>query len=520
MRRALVVFLIAVAFGGCTCSKKETLVSSVDGPVKATIKQVDRTQLTIGVAGGGHVGILYPTTVEKTACVLEVTKPKKLEEAIDSSCLHSRYEMAGAADATMLAFRVDSPSPPGWQVVYFGGGDRSFDGPELVASPTPFDFAKAPPLDTILEPLYRKQPSILVLDEIRARRGEDGLADALVRLAAVDDRATSHAEKDCGLGSSAWEKAYAGLSAAAKTKVATALLPVLADDAATPELLRRVLLVVDLDAPEVVAKTDALLARGVAPDVWGVLVLRLATRDRDKAAKAACERLGRADARFSGPDANAAFAVLGDAGFSCDAMTQVTTLRSTYCRDDAWFCGEEKKLFEKHPFPRKLCPPSVAQARVAAVVHGTQADARAFVCDDKDGDLAMTTALRASKAAVDAHALVGVERQSYAVVMPKAPSCIDLPPSAEGTPCAMATGLGDEMLCGFEDEDARVITYLPSGNSAPVGRLEIDDAKRQVALVRSDYEVPAALLATLDASAAPETTPTPTPRGRRRHHHH
>jgi hypothetical protein len=520
MRRALVVFLIAAAFGGCTCSKRETKVSSIDGAVKATIKQVDRTQLTLGVAGGGHVGIIYPTTEDKSACVLEVEKPQKFTARIDSRCLRSRYEMAGAPDATMLAYRPDDEGDGSWHVVYFGKGDRSFDAPEVVASPSPFDFSKVPPLDTVLEPLYRQQPSILVLDEVRARRGEDGLADVLIRLATVDDHATDVHGKDCGLGESAWEKAYAGLSAPAKARVGAALLPVLADADATPEQLRRVLLVADLDAAEVVARTDALLERGVSPDVWGVLLLRLGARDRAKAAKAACDRLTRADARFTGPDANAAFAVLGDAGFSCDAMSQVGSLRSTYCREDAWFCGEEKKLFEKHPFPRKLCPPSVAQARVAAIVHGTQAEARAFVCDDKDGNVAMTTALRASKAAVDAHALVGVERQAYAVVMPKAPLCIDLPPSAEGTPCAIAAGLGDEILCGFDDEDARVITYLPSGNSAPVGRLEIDDAKRQVSLVRSDYEIPAALLATLDASAAPKTTTSPTPRGRRRHHHH
>jgi hypothetical protein len=489
---AIAAIGIGGAFSGCTCRKQEREVASIDGPVAARVVEVKRTKLTIEAVGAAHAGgIIYPATHHETTCELVVSRPKTLTLDIGPACVDHDYELVADPAGTRLALRpVDTPAAP-YRLVYFGGGNRSFDASEPLDGSRPIAWSNVPLLDDALEAIFRATPVPLVFDEVRERRGEKGLADFLVRTADVEpDRERS--ELVCPpIGRSLWKEAFVGLSPEGKSATCSGLMASVSRPDVRPATLERTILFCDVDAPMSFPTLDVLLSRGAKEGpkalsrvAFAVLLLRRAARDAKTAAALACERLSTdPEPTLIEPDVRASLVAVAATHLSCSGVRRVVKAEaSTYCRIAEWY----EPSSTGHP--RVLRDPATGAGHASALVQGTLDDARSFICAERidEGEEALTVAVRALMPAAR-DILLPVERFTYPLEMPKSPPCSTLDPSRAGTSCTLGSTHEEEERFDCDPRTKSVVIEHHDDDAPPSMSAEgrFDDAKKVIRIVRA-----------------------------------
>lgn len=428
----------------CTYSKKEHVAASIDGRVEAKVVSVDRKQLTVDAIGGGHVGILVPAKDEKQWCELRIVKPKRVVLNAPGPCDDDSrpYQLAADPEGTRLAYTIGNST---WDIIYFGNGDRSFEGVKQ-APKGPIDWSTVPTLEQTLPDIFRehmedhaKDPSFptLIIDEA-VSRGQAMLARVLE--ATMDDPVDGEKRAIEDGKEAFWTKAYRRLEGDALARVNAALERRLENVAHSPGAARAVLHVdVDRSLPTWSPKLAAgIAARPERDHDWAadwstaILLARWAKADARAAAPVGCSLLGRArppddsaSAIANRRDLTSALAAAAVGGLDCAAARdldreyeQKYTTKSPdgfdrgYCKLSGWFCPSSDDW--RKPTPR--CTKESARERVARRL------ARSLDEERKPEGKAMEFH-EALAAAVLVHGIDpkrtrAIERQTYTPVVP------------------------------------------------------------------------------------------------------
>jgi hypothetical protein len=131
------------------CSDKKTDMASVAGGIQARVVWHDRKGIGLGGAGGGHVGVLWPTLEREQSCFVHVTKPTMLEPR-DAILLTAAQSPTDCSKIRLFADdaqrRLGVVSPSAVAVYYFGTKGGLF----ATESPAPLDWKAVPSFRDVL----------------------------------------------------------------------------------------------------------------------------------------------------------------------------------------------------------------------------------------------------------------------------------------------------------------------------------------------------------------------------------
>lgn len=325
---------LVVLFAGCTCRAKDK--ARVDGPITAAI-----------VEQSGPLGVMIPTNrlenpthvtdsptslgdTSSNRCDLVVTKPKAL--ALDlGDCVEAGYELVAEPNGARLAYRPKKPGAP-YRIIYFGGGGRSFETSSKAAPPLAWS-AVTELDDAVLERIFRVDPSKLVLDEVRARGGDEALATFLEKTVGAGYSSSSTTEGGCGHAQSTWIGAACSLASGPRARLTEALTKTLHDPTTSGLALVRAMLLADLDREELRDDIEAIATRGahdqMLTEPFALALLALARWKSIDASNLACWRLsghflGLYDSRPPA-DLRAAMVAIANAGRRCENVDNART---------------------------------------------------------------------------------------------------------------------------------------------------------------------------------------------------
>jgi hypothetical protein len=361
----------AAVLSSCTCKKAEKPVLSIDGgAIEAHVVRIDKKVLTIGGAGGGHVGILYPTTAQVTDCELRITKPISLDVPVMTWC---EGTVLVTDDAGMRLAFGEKSGPK--RVIYFGGADRSFSAPKTYDEP--FDWKNVPSLHDALPAIFRaaldeeagtlnlrysgvKPPrehfGESVLIETKALRGDAGLEKMLLETRDAHFEADV-VEKGKVVYRPLWDRAVAMLPADGRARIASTLVADIAKPHPSIIVLARALHDGDFSAAThdamLFARLDELIdpkgdagagPPGLDGDVIDVLLRRLAQTSPEKTSKIACKLMAKDDRRNEAP-----ILVLAATKASCPAFDAVLDRElekpEMLCAEPTWYCPPSSKFY-------------------------------------------------------------------------------------------------------------------------------------------------------------------------------
>lgn len=393
--------LSLVSLAACPYSKKEHESARLEGAIEAKVIHVDAKTLTLDVLGHGHVGIIVPARKESHFCELHVTKPTRVTLEVDPGCGvgDGPYLLAPDPSGKRLAYASVYASQ--WNLLYFGGGKRTFDG-AFHPPKGAIDWSKVPTLDEALPDLFaaqmqspldekqRREALDVVLEEI-ASRGDGALARVLE--ATIDTKTTGPDMRTDKRWDTVWSDAYASLKPDARASVARALEQRLVDGAlsgASANGVARAALQLDVDAllPKWSGKLGERIAARAERDApsdfaIGVLLSRLAKADAKLAAPIGCALVSRAQPAEAASstdvaarlDLVAGLAAVAASGLDCAAARDLDRLYEPkyktkspdgfgrgYCLMEGWFCPAP----ESWKVPAVRCTKDAARARIVA----------------------------------------------------------------------------------------------------------------------------------------------------------
>lgn len=509
MRRVLPLSLCLATLTACPYSKKEQQSASVEGPVEAKVVHVDAKKLTLDVVGHGHVGIIVPARKESHFCELHVTKPKRVSLEVDPGCEAKDPPYLLAADPSGKRLAYASSSATQWNVLYFGGGDRSFDGAFHPPKGT-IDWSKVPTLDEALPDLFAAQmqsrseekerrAALEVLLEEIGSHGDAELARVLE--AAIDAPTDGLSTQSARPRDKVWSEAYASLEGEQHDRVARALERRLVEGSltgATANGVARAALHVDVDAllPKWSAKLGDRITARPAHDASsdyaiGIMLARLAKSEPKAAAPIGCALVSRSRPAESTSAADVAtrldlvagLEAIAAGSLDCAAVRDLDRLYEPkyttkspdsygrgYCLMEGWFCPSP----ESWKLPAVRCTKDTARERVATRLGRSLDEQRKVEGAVAAFHEALAAALLVATGSVDPKRAKALERQTYARGFDgSTPLCsaleADAGPKARCIPDILT--LDDPAMC----EPGAVITV---GYAGVV--VHYDDKKREV----------------------------------------
>lgn len=232
MRGGLIVaFAAALASSLGACRSKPREAARVDGPITAMVREVDDDPLGISTGESErwdrkHVRLgHYEPYWAAHRCELVVSKPKVMTGDLSLrsvDCFGQAFELAADAKGERLAVR-SLHAGAGYRVFYFGGDGRSFETDPARDRTPPIDWSAVPTLDAILEPMFEEARSSVIVDEVRARRGDAGLTDFLIKTAIHYMQPIRDRGRLCASYEPAWRDAAATLPPDDARRVVAAL---------------------------------------------------------------------------------------------------------------------------------------------------------------------------------------------------------------------------------------------------------------------------------------------------------
>jgi hypothetical protein len=471
-------------------------LSSVHGTIEAEVVWHEKREVGLGGAGGGHVGILWPTLEKETSCLVLLTKPPILPNY--DSGLHTGAQNLGECSQIQLVAdepqsRLAVSGSKGFNVFTISPKGHVFE----TRTRAPLDWNAVPPLrDVVVSYLRRTLEDSQSLDfmaDIHLRLVSEYLGE-LATLNAVDritdvvmaTRSGPYHWQD------PWRAAFDTIPPEAQNNVRAALrTDVETGVNVTAGALARAFVFHDFSDKRyravLVSHANAMLPQvnsgsEDAMRTLGTLLKYLAHVDIEAAVMlaytfvsgvtptsftASLERSGRTQGKFVLPADNVlavALSVLRQKGKSCPNVSELFDVFSKrqkgICTAPAWFCADRKGTSAKS----RVCAGLERAQRMPRVAPESWASLRSRLTSDATGESLLDELViaRGLLEPMPSGLERAVRRQTYAWAR-----------SPEGAPCTIRDSACDTVKLGEEAcSDASVVRPV----LGQIDELHFDDA--------------------------------------------